>query len=410
MPTTPPPPRMPIRKTRASPGADWWQAVPVGLLLVNSRGRIDDANATAQTHFGLSRERLLERSLPQLAATNGRKAVRDFLARVVAGTPPLAAEAVFARADGSPFRAQLQGGGAVTDADKARQWTIALSVFSVLLPIEQDQQRVRQLAAANQDANREIARRRTVEASLRQSEQSQREMLAESQVLHTQMRHLTRRMLLAQEEERKAVSRELHDEVAQILAGINVHLAVLNQEDGLDRRSWRRRVAQTQRLVGHSVQVVHRFARQLRPAMLDDLGLIPALRSYLHELPGRKALRIRFSAFSEVETLDNLRRTVLYRVAQEALTNVTRHAQASVVTVRIQRAGPAVRLTVHDNGKSFQPERLLASPTFQRLGLLGMRERVEMVGGKLEIASAPGEGTTIRATIPFQANGDSLTS
>jgi signal transduction histidine kinase len=103
--------------------------------------------------------------------------------------------------------------------------------------------------------------------------------------------------------------------------------------------------------------------------------------------------------------LDSARRTVLYRVAQEALTNVARHAQASVVNVSLREIPGAIRMEVHDNGKSFQVQQTLSAKTNQRLGLLGMRERVEMVGGTLTIESAPGQGTTVRAEIPFRPGG-----
>lgn len=267
---------------------------------------------------------------------------------------------------------------------------------------EATQRRVEALAAANEEAHREIARRALVETTLRKSEQTQREMLAESRELHAQMRHLTRQILLTQEEERKIISRELHDEVAQILAGINVQLATLTEAASIRPRELRKRIVKTQRMVEQSVRVVHRYARELRPAMLDDLGLIPALRSYIRDLPARKGLRIRFSAFAGVEALENSRRTVLYRVAQESLTNVIRHAHARHATVRIRRLRDAVSLVVRDDGKSFPAERLLASNTSKRLGLLGMRERVEMVGGKFSIESTPGRGTSVRAELPFR--------
>ncbi len=156
--------------------------------------------------------------------------------------------------------------------------------------------------------------------------------------------------------------------------------------------------------MGQSIKVVHRFARELRPTLLDDLGLIPALRAFIRDLPGRKGLHIDFTAFAGIEALDSTGRTVLYRVAQEALTNIVRHAHAQVATVRLRMIPGAVRLDVHDDGKSFPVDRILAAGTYKRLGLLGMRERVEMVGGNLVIESAPGQGTTVRAEVPFHRN------
>lgn len=259
-------------------------------------------------------------------------------------------------------------------------------LLEALRPIEQAQL---DACAAACDA------RLRVEARLEEEAARYGELLARS-------RRLAHQFLRAQEEERKEISRELHDEVAQILAGVNVRLATLKEVSVVGARSLEQSIALTQRLVEQSIKVVHRYARKLRPAMLDDLGLVPSLRSFIKDLPGSKDLSIRFTAFPEVEELDNARRTVLYRIAQEALTNVSRHAQASRVTVRIRKVGESARLDVRDDGKSFAVDSVLASNTGKRLGLVGMRERVEMVGGRFTIVSKPGKGTTVSAEIPFR--------
>jgi signal transduction histidine kinase len=149
------------------------------------------------------------------------------------------------------------------------------------------------------------------------------------------------------------------------------------------------------------VRVIHRFARELRPAMLDDLGLIPTLRVYIEDFPKRRGRRILFSAFAGAEALDNDKRTVLYRVAQEALINAAKHAQARLIKVSLRSVPGGVCLEIADNGRSFDVGRLTSARWNKRLGLIGMRERVEMVGGRFNIVSAPGTGTTIRAEIPF---------
>jgi signal transduction histidine kinase len=133
---------------------------------------------------------------------------------------------------------------------------------------------------------------------------------------------------------------------------------------------------------------------------LDDLGLIPALHSFVKIFSKQTRVHVRLTVYAGVEQLDGVKRTVLYRVTQEALTNVARHAHANRVDIHIQKLRRAVGLTIKDNGKSFQVERVLHAKKNHRLGLLGMRERVEMVGGSLRIESAPGHGTTIRAEIP----------
>jgi signal transduction histidine kinase len=259
------------------------------------------------------------------------------------------------------------------------------------------------LADSNRQLKQEVAQRKTVEESLRDSERHYSQLLEQSHLLQEQLRLLSRQLLLAQEEERKRISRELHDEIAQTLSGINVRLAALKTEAMVNTKGLQNKISSTQRMVERSVDIVHRFARELRPMVLDDLGVIPALHSFMKGFTRRTGIHIRFTACTSgrIEQLDTVTRTVLYRVAQEALTNVGRHAHASRVDVSIQRLPRAVGLTIQDNGKSFQVERVLHAKRNKRLGLLGMRERVEMVGGSLRVESAPGQGTTIRAEIPF---------
>jgi signal transduction histidine kinase len=188
------------------------------------------------------------------------------------------------------------------------------------------------------------------------------------------------------------------------LTGINVRLAALKKEAALNTKGLDRNIARTQRLVEKSVDIVHQFARELRPAVLDDLGLIPALHSFMKNFTTRTGVRAHLTAFAEVEQLETARRTMLYRVAQEALTNVSRHAQASRVEVSLQKLPGAARMEIKDDGRSFEVERTLHARGNKRLGLLGMRERVEMVGGEFSVESAPGQGTTVRVEVPFAPN------
>jgi signal transduction histidine kinase len=221
--------------------------------------------------------------------------------------------------------------------------------------------------------------------------------------MQEQMRGLSRQILLAQEEERKQISRELHDEIAQTLAGISVYLAALKADSSMNSNALGRKIVLTQRLVEKSVNIVHRFAVGLRPTVLDDLGLIPALHSFMKGFTKRTGIQIQFTAFAGVEQLNSAKRTVLYRVAQEALTNTAKHARALRVKVTIQKCPRAIQMEIHDDGKSFAVKRVLHAKRHKRLGLVGMRERVEMVGGSFSIESAHGHGTTIHAQIPTDA-------
>ncbi|HEX2852016.1 MAG TPA: sensor histidine kinase [Opitutaceae bacterium] len=259
------------------------------------------------------------------------------------------------------------------------------------------------LAKVNRQLERAITRRLAAEVAILEAKGQYQKLFLASQVMQKKLRELTRQIISAQEQERKDISRELHDEVVQPLVGINVHLAALSKGSPAGLRTLKAKIARTQRLVENSVNAVHRFARELRPAVLDDLGLIPALHAYSKGLAARKKIKIYLTAFAGVETLEIARRTILFRVAQEALTNVVRHAQATEVRLSLTEIPGAVRMEIGDNGRSFPVEKVLQAKNRKRLGLVGMRERMEMVGGSLAIESAPGKGTTVRAEIPFQS-------
>jgi signal transduction histidine kinase len=247
---------------------------------------------------------------------------------------------------------------------------------------EEAQHRLAVVTASNEKLEQEIVRRQAVQE---------------------QLRHLSHQILHAQEEERKRISRELHDEIAQMLVNINVHLTSLICDTTGNCKALPSKIKRTQRLVDKSLGVVHDFARQLRPIALDDLGLVAALRAFMQEFKERTGVHIRFTTFTSgrIKQLNNDKSTVLYRVAQEALTNVARHAKATLVEVNFEKLPDAICLKIKDNGKSFQAQRVLQSKHNSRLGLLGMRERLEMVGGSLSIESARGSGTLIQAQIPL---------
>jgi signal transduction histidine kinase len=267
--------------------------------------------------------------------------------------------------------------------------------------IETLSRRTVELAASNLELRREILQRKAVESALKKSERHHAKALEQSDRLQEQLRRLSRELLSAQENERKRISRELHDVVGQTLTGINIRLAALKKEATFNTRSLESNIARTQRLVEHSVKVVHRFARELRPAALDDIGLIPALHSFLKSFTQQTGVRASLTAFAAVEDLDSAKRTVLFRVAQEALANVARHAGASRVQVSIQKLPNRVCMKINDDGKSFDFEGVLRANRGKRLGLLGMRERLEMVGGNFDVESAPAKGTTVVAHLPF---------
>lgn len=266
--------------------------------------------------------------------------------------------------------------------------------------IESLRQRTAELATSNAVLKQEVVQRLAVENSLRSSETTTSQLLQKSRRQQEELRELSRRLLSAQEKERQKISRELHDVIAQTLTGINVRLAALKIQGKTKTTDLQNKITMTQRLVEKSVDIVHRFARNLRPTVLDDLGLIPALQSYLQGFMAQTGVRVSFTAFAGVESLNSEVLTVLYRIVQEALTNVARHAHASRAKVGILQHDGSVSVEITDNGVGFQTETVALAKRRKRLGLLGMRERAEMIGGTFTVISAPGKGTTVRVEIP----------
>ncbi len=253
---------------------------------------------------------------------------------------------------------------------------------------------------SNRHLKREIVRREKAEAALIESEQHHRVMLKQALVMEQRLRQLSHRLLSAQEEERKKISRELHDQIAQMLAGINVHLATFKGAALIGAVGLNQKIRSTQRMVEKSVRTVHRFARELRPPVLDDLWVIPAVQSYLKHFTERTGILVNFTVSASIEELHGDKRTVLYRVVQAALTNIGQHAKSTRIDLAMTTVDGVVEMTIRDNGCGFDVDRVLFSRKNKRLGVIGMRERVEMVGGKFNITSITGEGTAIMVRIP----------
>ncbi len=256
-------------------------------------------------------------------------------------------------------------------------------------------QRTLELSDSVEGLHQEIIQRRFIEESLRVSEQK-------ALVMEAEMRSLSHQLLKAQEEERGRISRELHDVIAQTLSGINLNLSALQVESttAISPVALQQSIAITQQLVEQSVDIVHRFARDLRPTMLDDLGLIPALRSHLRDYIEKTGIRASLTVAAGIEQCDRGIRTALYRVAQEALTNVARHAHATRVEVSIREHAGCICMHIADDGSGFDVVGKTSAKTHNRLGLMGMRERIEMVGGVFTLTSAPGQPTTVQVEIP----------
>ena len=209
-------------------------------------------------------------------------------------------------------------------------------------------------------------------------------------------------ILHVQEEERKRISRELHDELGQALAAINTHLALVQRECVGDQDpELRTGIADVEKVLVEAIERMHSFAKALRSAALDDLGLLPALRSYLKDYAERTGLLVRFERSAKDAPLNAEQKTALFRIAQESLANVAKHAQATEVVVTLGFAEDKMQLRIKDNGKGFAVKQQRTAVEKNRLGLLGMQERARLVNGRCLFQSAPGCGTTVMAEIPL---------
>jgi PAS domain S-box-containing protein len=223
------------------------------------------------------------------------------------------------------------------------------------------------------------------------------------QQANAQLNVLSRRLFQVQEDERRHLSRELHDRMGQALTAVKIDLQCTQ---GLEQRTEIvRRLDDSIGLLELLVQQARQLSLDLRPPLLDDLGLVPALRWYLDQQAQRTGFHVKFFADTSLERVDAVIETACFRVAQEAVTNIIRHAHAQAVTLELHRTTGSLHLVVRDDGIGFdvataqQRSRQGAS-----LGLLGMLERVALVGGEWDCKSTPGRGTEVHAFLPLQAS------
>jgi signal transduction histidine kinase len=222
----------------------------------------------------------------------------------------------------------------------------------------------------------------------RQADSLQRQTELDKQ----QFRILSRTLVQAQEEERRSLSRELHDQIGQMLTAIQMVFTNIEREYGDPRRHIEDGKALTERTVAE----VRNISMGLRPSLLDDLGLGPAIQWQAREFSKRSGVPADLKLDDHLEMLSDSQKTCLYRVVQELLTNCARHAQAKRVRIELRAGEEAVSLMVEDDGKGFD----LASPRQRGLGLFGMEERVRELGGEVSIFTRPGMGTQVRIVVP----------
>jgi len=215
---------------------------------------------------------------------------------------------------------------------------------------------------------------------------------------HDQLRNLSARLELVREEERIRIAREIHDELGQELTGMKLELSSLSDQMQAADPTQRKKLQSISLLVDTAIQSVQRIATELRPVVLDQLGLIPAIEWQTHEFQTRTGIQCTLDIYLRSVALSHAGSNAMFRVFQEILTNVARHSQATAVAITLQEQTGNLVLEVRDNGRGVT-ESELSDP--HSLGLVGMRERALLLGGETILAGIPNGGTTVTVRIPL---------
>lgn len=217
-------------------------------------------------------------------------------------------------------------------------------------------------------------------------------------------RQITNYIIQAQEEERKRISRDLHDGVGQALYSIIVGLKMVTQANV--EADLKNLLIDIQQMTSRALDEVKSMAVELRPSALDDLGLIPAIRSYAKRYEDTFGIETEFDVVGNKRRFHSSIETALYRISQEAMINAAKYADTDKLYIRFRDLGRKIELSIEDFGKGFDLDQIRILGT--GLGLFGMKERAHLLGGQVEIVSAPNKGTTIKITIPINEKGEPL--
>jgi len=332
-----------------------FEQAPQAVALKNVDNQVVRVNREFTRVFGYTPQEVVGRSLNDLIVPEESRSDAQRNADLVAQGHRVEAEVVRQRKDGSRLHASMVG-------------------VPVSIPGRQ---------IAGYSIYRDITRRQQAEEELQRS--------------FRQLRGLAARLQSVREEERARVAREIHDELGQALTAIKIDLASLMCTLRADQEKELQKAESILKLVDQTILSVRRIATELRPGILDDLGLVAAVEWAAEEFEARTGTMCRLDLSDGDIVIDPERATAIFRIFQETLTNVTRHAEATRVEVRLGREDGNIVLEVRDNGRGIDPEQLATSGS---LGILGMRERALLLGGGFTISGNPGKGTTVMLRIP----------
>jgi len=215
---------------------------------------------------------------------------------------------------------------------------------------------------------------------------------------HEQLRSLSAHLESVREEERKNMAREIHDELGQILTAVKIDLSSLNEVSTEEQQLLLEKAKSMSELIDMAIETVKRISAELRPPVLDDLGIAVALEWQAEEFNKRTHIKCEFTSKPKDIVLDQDRSTAIFRIFQEALTNVARHSNASKVKAVLTKETDRIVLTIKDNGKGIENKQI-ADP--KALGIIGIRERARFLGGEVKVSGTPGKGTSVTVSIPL---------
>jgi two-component system, NarL family, sensor histidine kinase UhpB len=275
-------------------------------------------------------------------------------------------------------------------------------ISTALKPLRELRQVVNHIQAGN--ARLDIDRLQEADPDIGEFARVLQGLLLQLEERNQQLRALSERAIHAQEEERKNIARSLHDDTGQALSMLIINLERLENKLPLDESQLRSKLEASRILAGNILTELRKIVYGLRPTMLDDLGLIPAIRWYSRSVLEANGVQVRMSLPEEPIELPSHLATALFRIAQEGINNIMRHAGAKTTDICLRLESSGVHLQVQDDGQGFDPQLAAGQAVdLQHLGLLGMQERAELVGGKVTVESVPGQGTRLQVYVPLPA-------
>jgi PAS domain S-box-containing protein len=342
--------------------ADLYNFAPIGYFTLDANGAIVEANLTGATLLNVARSTLIGTPLARFVAKEERDKYALYRVRLGQSPELQRVEIKLVRQADAPFHARLEGVAAYDQAGRFTQSRIAVS---------------------------DITERMRAEAVLEESAR-----LARST---EQLRELSARLQSVREEERTRISRAIHDELGQTLTGLKMDVAWLQEHLDPQQPALLAKTQAMSALIDTTVQMVRRISTELRPGILD-LGLVATIEWQLQEFQTRTGIESHLVSAPEETILDDDSSTTAFRILQEILTNVVRHAAATQVEVTLEETAAFLTLQVQDNGRGIT-ESEIDSP--KSIGLLGMQERARLHGGEVYLHGSPGRGTTVVVRLPL---------